>query len=431
MKTNIISILTAGLLLAGAASCSDDWNPGDESAQGSVQLSSLSIDASEIDKVVVNSTQSRAVDLSDFIVTVTDLKGEDAPRTYTYSSMPEVLMLPVGDYNLEVKSHAVQPAEWDRPYFVGTKTFSIKNGEITNVGVVTCKLASIKVSVVFADDLRAVMGDDVEVTVIVNENASLVFTPNETRAGYFEAKEGTQSFATHFSGTVDGVLTTSYKAYNDGVEAGQHRIITFKTKNNPDIPEQSGKIDPTTGIQVDTSFEDQDVAGNVDVNEDPITGEDRPWGKEDPVNPGPDDPNPPVQDPVATFTPQDSPSLKIAPETMDVATYTGNAILTIECPKTIAHLVVKIDSENQKFMNTVGGMLPLEFDLAYPGDAAEDIASLGLAVGADVLGKTSVPFDITQFVGLLGGFPGKHTFHLTVTDAENKAESTALIFVAQ
>ena len=68
------------------------------------------------------------------------------------------------------------------------------------------------------------------------------------------------------------------------------------------------------------------------------------------------------------------------------------------------------------------------FDLAEPGEAEENLSNLGLPIKEEVIGQQKVVFDVTQFVGLLGGFPGVHQFKLTVEDVNGeKAEATLTI----
>ncbi|MCM1066751.1 MAG: DUF4493 domain-containing protein [Muribaculaceae bacterium] len=436
MKTNILNILAAAALIGGATSCSETWSPKVEE-EGSVEFASFAIDATDADKIQteVNSTVGRAsIDLSGFMVTVVDLKGEAADRNYTYGDMPEVLTLPVGSYRLDVKSHEVQKAEWERPLYAGSKEFTIENAKITNIGVVKCAFASLKVSVIFSKELQAVC-PDAKMTVLANDEGTLVFTPSETRSGYFEVVPGSTTLIAKFEGTIGGSYTEEYTPFTD-IAAGQHHIITYKTKNTPGIPDETGKVDPSTGITIDTSIVKEDIDGNVTVEEDPIQGE-LPWGPEDPV--GGEDPTPPTppvgDDKAAKFEPsEESVNLKLAPAENVARADFGPAVVNISCPKGFAHLQVNISTDNEGFESAVGAMLPLSFDLAYLDDelAAQlgPNTGLGFPVNEQVRGATEAKFDITMFVGLLANFAGKHTFTIQVTDMENQAETTSLIFTA-
>lgn len=436
MKTYKISIL-AGLVLGMGAlsSCSDDWNPGLEDATGSVALSSLAPDLSDAQKLMTSTSSRASVDLKDFKVNVTDLSGDGGVRSYTYSTMPEVLTLPVGNYRLDIESHEVQKAEWERPYYKGSKEFKVEAGKITNIGVVECSFASIRVSVIFSDELRKIMGDDVKVTILVNDEGTLDFTPDETRSAYFAYVNNSTTLAAHFEGTVDGNPAFDHLVFTD-LEPGQHRKIIYQTKKGPGIPDQEGNIKPG-GINVDSDVIVEDIDGNIVVGEENIEGK-RPWGEEDPVGPGPEEPGPgpeePGDDKAATFTPTTD-NLKLAPAENDVANFPAGteAIVNIDCPKGFAHLVVKIETSNAGFESAVSDMLPLSFDLAdLDADLAASLGKpdgLGFPVNGEVVGATSAVFDITQFVPLLASFQGTHKFIITVTDSEGKAETTGLIFV--
>ncbi len=67
------------------------------------------------------------------------------------------------------------------------------------------------------------------------------------------------------------------------------------------------------------------------------------------------------------------------------------------------------------------GMVPAKFDLTDPeateAGLSQTLQDLGFPVGADVIGKTSLTFDITKFMGLMGTFPGDTDFTMTVVDA--------------
>ena len=351
--------------MLGAASCSEDWTPP-VAEEGSVNLNSLSVDMSDAEKVSTSTVSRASVDLAPFIVTVSN--GADYTRTYTYGDMPEVLALPVGSYTISVKSHEVQKAEWERPLYLGTKEFIVTKGKITDIGVVTASFASLKVTVQFTDDLKPLLGDDVKVTVIANDQGSLVYTPSETRAGFFEVVEGSNTMIARFEGTIDGVYTTQDTPFAD-VEAGQHRIVRYSAKSNPDIPEQSGGISGS-GITLDTSVINQDINSDVIVSEDNIDSSDRP-GQEEPdqPGPGPDEPGPDQPgEKAVTFEPHDSPNLDLEGEN-DANEYVGNAIVRITAPKGIKDLVVSITSDNGDFEDTLNEMhLMPNFNLANVTD---------------------------------------------------------------
>lgn len=184
--------------------------------------------------------------------------------------MPEIVALEKGDYRIEVESHKVAKAEWEKPYFKGSQTFSITPNQITQVEAVTCRFSSIKVTITVEDDLKAQLADDATFTVIANDEGELVYGKDEKRAGYFEAVEGSNTMIVKFKGTLGNSMVEENFPFTD-IEAGQYRDIVFKTKNGPQPPQPSGDV-TIGGIDIDASYTDRDIDGNVTYEEEVIGG---------------------------------------------------------------------------------------------------------------------------------------------------------------
>jgi hypothetical protein len=100
---------------------------------------------------------------------------------------------------------------------------------------------------------------------------------------------------------------------------------------------------------------------------------------------------------------------------------------TISAPKGIAGLSVDIASTNADFNNDVlsAGISPI--DLVNPSAAQISICDMfGLSYGSNLVGQTEVAFNLTGAVTPLLGFPGTHSFTLTITDAEGNTTSTTI-----
>lgn len=109
-----------------------DSEPGEISGKtGTLDLSSFDAipnnDIKEIEKKPV----SRAVDTGDFTVQIfrTDNGSETLENNWKYSETPEIVTLNVGNYNLKVFSHEVQPSEWENPITMQIKLFLSKKAE--------------------------------------------------------------------------------------------------------------------------------------------------------------------------------------------------------------------------------------------------------------------------------------------------------------
>ncbi|MEZ3577934.1 MAG: DUF4493 domain-containing protein [Muribaculaceae bacterium] len=436
MKNNILT--TAAIVAAMmATSCDGNWTPpvGDE---GKLDLSSVQIINDDAEKLVKNE-QSRADEPDASYIIEVYKTGETTPvNSWTYGTMPEIVALEKGDYRIEVESHKVAKAEWEKPYFKGSQTFSIKPNQITQVEAVTCHFSSIKVTITVEDDLKALLSDDATFTVIANDEGELVYGKNETRAGYFEAVDGSNTMIVKFKGTLGNSVVEENFPFTD-IEAGQYRDIVFKTKNGPQPPQPSGDVN-VGGIDIDASYTDRDIDGNVTYEEEVIDGE-RPGKedpKEDPDDPNkPDDPNPPVTDPIK-FT---SSTLKL--EKVNEAGDSkfngapGSAVVDIHSDKGLAHLYVKIDSKilDKTALNDIG--LNDEFDLAAPGEYQQGVNYLHFPSGSDVVGKNDVKFDISIFVPMLNDLGtgddtiANHSFIVTAVDSEGNEKEFSLKFVVR
>ena len=422
MRSKIFSILLTLAVAVGLTSCHDDhWIPNTSDGEGSLSLSSLNISVKEGETVI--SRASTATD--NFIVKIFDARGALYSQ-WKVAEMPEILTLPVSDYSLTVISHEQEKAAWDAPYYEGSKSFSIADGLITEIGSVTCSFANIKVSIRYSDALAKLLGDDVKVTVICNDEGSLEFTPGETRSGYFQAIPGSSTLVATFEGSVNGHKETLRKTFTD-IEAGQHRIINFAVKGgHGEIPDEVGGI-ATPGITVDATIIDAPVSGNIDIDDEILDGK-RPT--EDPLDPiVPDDPTPST---ALTMTP----SVPFAPAVNDIvdgASYT----VDIHSDEGVTNLMVEIISDylTYDFLSGVG--LSTKFDLADALDAfdksrdlSEALLGFGFPIKDDLKGKKDVHFDISQLVPLLNLSPdaGNHSFKLTVTDAKGQTSTETLIF---
>lgn len=435
MKNKLINILAVSGLIFGLSSCNEEaWNLNETEGVGDLELSSISIELKDAQKVIV-SPSTRGSDINDFQVTVVDKNSGSTIGKWTYGNMPEILTLPVGNnYSLQVESHEVALAEWENPYYKGEKDFEITSGKITRIGEVEAKFASLKVTVNFGDDLKKEAKEDTKVIVKANNGASLEFGLNETRAGYFAFNEGT-TFAAHFEGTIGGVVTEHATPFV-GVEAGQHHILTYSVKSGPEIPEQSGQIDGD-GVSLDVNYDVEDVNSNTDVEEDLIDGGKRPGTEDnnDPKDPDEDNKDNPGDTDSAEidFSTLNSPNLNLDSVNIPTDDF-GNAIVLIKAKNGIKTFKVEISStdEDGLLMPALEEMKLDAFELTDPGDpeTIDNLTNLELPYGDDVKNKTEVEFNITNFVPLLKPFRGLHSFKMIVTDNNNVTKTLVLQFKA-
>ena len=369
-KTYYLLLITALTLFCA---CDDkQWN-GDEliKTEGTLLLSSLEI---SIDNTVVdvNSNSdsvvtSDIVDTSNFIVSIINQQSKEVLYSWAYNQIPTDISLNEGDYIIEVKSHEVEAAQWEKPYFYGTQNISIKEKEISNAESITCALNNVKVIVKYSPDLYQVLNNDAKVKVYVTEDSSLEYNLDESRAGYFTLPSSTSSIIAEFNGIINNEEISAYKVIQN-VEVGQLHNIVFsfddlKNTENPNAPTITSE---TLDID-DTNTITDNIIAKVDIN--------APYG--------------------------------------------------------IRNVVVDIISEQltKEMLQDVG--LDATFDLANPGNLDEALTELGFPTGTKVYGQTYLAFDITDFMQLLAIFPGLHEFKLTVTDMQGNTITKSLKFLAQ
>ena len=420
MKKVIYILFFALAVILSFTACDREKMDNDtvELGEGSVNLASLkglSVEVSSSTPI----TRASEVNTDNYLIRIYDAE-QNLVREWKYSELPEIFTLRVGSYTVQALSHEVQPAEFEVPFYYAEESFTIEANKVKDLEPLVCKLNNIKVSVTYDDKLKEVMGEDVKTTVTVGD-ASLAFAYDETRNGYFKSNvDGNNIMKAVMTGTIDGVAReVPYPIKN--VKPGQHRLIKFYLKYVNDDGYIEGGFTKLKLVIVATCTVIEKGFTNREEEETII------------------DPNPPTPSGKAPTIVGDGFDID---ESLDVPIKRdegGNlvgitVVVNIEAENGFSNLKVKIDSETltPELLEEVG--LASEFDLAYPGDLRTGLESLGFPVGDQVLGKTTLKFDITKFTPLLGSYgPATHKFIITAIDQSgNSVEKTlTLISVAE
>ncbi len=421
-------IVALGLSLA-FVSCHDE-SPSDDGSvkRGTVSLMGLEVstveDVTDSEETVKGS--KAVVDVSDYIIEFYKQGSSTPVNTYVFEDMPGTVELAEGVYTVSVRSHNLQKAEWEKPYFAGkSEEFRIVADELTEVPPITCTFQSLKVSVIFSEKLRAVMDSDVKVTVVANDEGRLEYLPSDQRAGYFATVDGSTTLVATFTGTVKGVNENIVRTYTD-VKAGQHRIIKYDL--GVELP--TGFI-TDGGLSIDVSYEDVSMNGTVNPGEeDVITGEEEPGtlpGIGGGDNPGSGDDDDPVTQGAISFsgTIENGATYYNTDFVDEGGNVLKEAEVYITCAKGCADVAVNINSNTltPDVLESVG--LSADFSLVTSTQFFEALSGLGLPCGAEVEGVSSpIKFNITPFMALLGIYAdGTNVFTLTVTDKEGNVEA--------
>lgn len=440
MKFKSISILAWAAAAAAFTGCSDNWVPEVEGA-GEGRLNTQSIlaevntveDEKEDEDVTKKATSRSSIDLSPFLVDVVRTSDNANVASWTYATMPQLPTFAVGSYKVQVRSRVLKDAEWSAPYYLGSQTFDIRNGEVTDVGPIVCKLANVRVTIDYGPKLlEATGGEGFTITVTSTPGVYLQYTGKETRSGYF-AYNGQTTMVARFQGRVNGV-NEDFSHVLENIAPGQHRKLTFRLNYNPNVPDDEVGTIEGQGIVVSCSTKTVNVDGNVIQEEDIQESGDRPGQEGD--EPGGEDPKPGEEGNI-TFTSETldhDDNGNVLDDTPNNADDFGEgkkeAKIHIHSEAPIASLNVKIVSNflTEDMLSGVG--LTSEFDLANPvkdgTDYTEGLKGLGFKVGDEVKGETDLDFDITTFMPLIA-MAGDHKFIITVKDENGVSKTLSLL----
>lgn len=418
MKKILYSLFTIMASVALVA-CQNDKLPIDNSLTGTVDLSTMNVTCDYDSEILRSSTD-------DFIITITEKSTNQKINSWSYSEMPEVCTLITGTYIIKAESCELQPSAWDKPYYVDQKEFKVEVDKVTAIGDLVCVLKNVKVTVEFSQDLLKIMGDDCNVKVELGKgkgDLGLNFTKSEQRAAYFAVEEESNILVATFQGTIDGYYDTTVSTFED-VKAGEWRILRYSLKSNNQENEENGSFNTQLSVDASCTTVEKDV--QVDVNEDVIEDPDpepKPdnGGDEPGDNPG-DEPQP-ADGPVITALTFDIKEAQTVSDNLEIK-------INVSSELPLAGLVVDIDSEQLTPM-LPGVGLDSHLDLVNPGSMKEGLIGLGFPVEDEILGKTEVSFDITQFVPMLAAFPGTHKFILTATDEAGNETTETLTLIAE
>ena len=398
----LISTVALALTI-GLVGCErDKIGYGDkEGATGTLSFMQFGVETSTDIEIISRAATSATYN---YVIRIFDANGDQVGSDYIYGQMPKSIVLNTGTYSMKIQSQSQIPsAEFEAPVYGATvENIVIEEDQTTDLGVITCKLINIKVSVGYNEAMWAVLGDDANVLVEIGDGA-LNFAKGESQNGYFAAPEVSNAMTVKFSGTVDGNYATMTRAFTD-VKAGQWRKINF-------IMTVNEEGDATFDVVVEDWCDEKELANNIEVSEE-VIGPDPDAGEGEEENP---------DAPKVIYKGGSVPTSPI------VITDGMELGFTISAPKGIAGLSVDIASTNADFNNDVLSMGISPIDLVNPSEAQISICDMfGLPYGSNLVGQTETAFDLSGAVTPLLGFPGTHSFTLKITDAEGNTTSTTI-----
>ena len=424
--TNILALIFGGLFLLSSCSQFSEKFEHEYPTDGVGSMKLIS---------PIVSMESRAVSASNFIVKI--LQGNTVVSEYSsYSKMPEIVSLPVGEYTVEAYSPNLKDAAWNAPYYYGSENFTIQKNQLTEVSTLVCYFSNIKVTIGYSDELSGMLGSDVKVTVTIGNGTLDFLASDPNAAGYFKALDDENALVAVLTGTINGQYATSVQTFTD-VKAGEARHITYSMKKieEDELAEYGSVVIGGETFIVDGTCKYVDL-GDISVEVPEQNIQDKP----DVVVPE----DKPGQEPGASQEPEindSKPAIIGDGFDINVAQYPAQFVSSGKSLRvlissaegtTLSDLYVEINSETltADILEEVG--LATEFSLVNPGSLEEGLSGLKFPVGSQITSSNNVVFDITEFLPLLGIYgAAEHNFTMTATDSNNQSTTVTLLLITE
>lgn len=251
--------------------------PGSEMEDGYGMLQLPTADITVIEDVrdknhgVTRAAATRAVSTDNFTMTIKRI-GNDEATLYDHVRYADFaaggpLSLMVGSYTLYVESDAIKTAEFDYVHYSATERFDIRNGEVTAMEGITCRVTNMLVSVRFETDMVNIMDTpntaNIKISFGDNADASLNYGVTETRRGGFAPGAEKNVLRWDFSGTLLNGVDCSDSGFIPDVKAGEHRVLTFRVITD-------GEGGKSFGLSVDVQCETYDINKNIVIDQEQI-----------------------------------------------------------------------------------------------------------------------------------------------------------------
>ncbi len=431
MKKHLTILLLSLIALVGVG-CSGDTNqtktdPSSTSGEISLKLSSSN------DLIVSTKSQDQTpVALEDFMVVVKQSSDGALVEQWTFSEMPETLLLEEGDYIIEAYNIHPSPAAFDEPAYYGKKDVTVV-AQTLQTTEINCEIINVKVSVTLSDKFKAQV-TDYTITVVNNEGMGTLIwdSSNIDAGGYFSVPESSGQLVVAVKGTSiekNETINSSF-TINDVVARQWHKLhidLLSSGASSTSISVSSDLIDKELELDVPDS---DDVIGN---NGDQGSWEDEGTGGET---------DPPLEPTAPTITGE---SLNGAP--FDIKQPVNLSKAAVEAPGVVTVLDILFESTAQGGISgllleissddaIISGIFTTSYDLCTLSEG--DVYSLLVDTGIidpnnPIAGKSSHTFSVGGLMGMLAGLgvDKAHNFKVTVVDANGQASETLVINIVE
>lgn len=406
------SIITMVLVIF--ASCQK--SPGSSSAEpGFLSFGGFHL---SVDEELV--TKADAVS-DNYSITVINSEGMTC-LSQTYAQVLEngdAIPLPAGAYTLVVQSLSgnVPSASWENPIYGISKGFTIKAGEVTEIGNLVCTLLQCKVTVSYSEEFIDSITGDCSTSVTVRAGYPLDYALDasgkyDQRAGYFAVEGNTMEVL--FKGSVNGKTVKMTKIFT-GIAPKQWRQVKFIQKKNVEG-------NATFDLVIQDLISDEILNNDIEASEE-VIGE---------------DPEAPKGDGGITLdfdyeagcdqelTELDN-MLIVPLEVRDM-----NIMLRATVPAGVLRFTVDIESDNAGFNAALEAAGGSHLDLVDPSEESSMIFEIvPFPHGSELVGKTDISFDLSVAQEAIIMYPGTHRFMMTIVDSNSCSKKIPVTMVVE
>lgn len=204
-------------------------------------------------------------------------KDEGWFKEYTYTEGELDIELKAGLYEIVATSGNGNgnTAGFDIPYYMGKEEVTITAGE-TNNATIECTLTTVKISVVYGEDVKTAFAGYSYQTVVANDSGELTFTQQEARSGYFTP--GELSVAFEYDNGEEKVVIPMTNIVN--AQAREHYTLKFSLSQTgvDDSEPGAGSVDiEIVGVNEENIDINIQLPGNEIINA--VTLDADPWPK--------------------------------------------------------------------------------------------------------------------------------------------------------
>ena len=397
----------------------------DNNGFGYLSLESMSLGIDE--SVITKAPQAAA---GTYLIMIQDAEGRVVHETHYSDVVTDgKISLKAGSYTFIARStdEEIPAAVFNNDIYGVRKDFTIAAGEETKLGELVCTLQQCKVTVSYSDDFLAAVTGNGSTTVTVTEGNPLVYDLTYTPAsgsdkakctyvqdpGYFAVNEGS-TMTVVFSGNVEGKSQKMTKTFT-GIKVQQWHQIKFVQKKD-----EQGNA--TFDIVISDLISDA-VLNSVAKAEEAVIGT-------DPDKPKGDGGITLILDHEAGCDAQitDLSNIEIVPKAERAMTIK----LKASVPGGVKKFIVDITSTNPTFAAAVAEVGATRLNLLEPTDEQKAIFEIvPFPNGAELSGRTEIPFDLSPAQEPISAFKGTHTFVMTITDLKFCSKSIVVNMIVK